>query len=240
MKAQVLSEARKLLSTRTTYLFLAGAVGMSILAVTSVSGQPASEMAKPFEEQQFYFLYTFVKILIIVLGIRVVTDEFRYGTVMPTFTFSPRRLTVVGAKALVAAAAGTAIAIASLAVLVGSAAAVFSMNGATLAFGEGAARALGGAVLAGGLWAVIGVGIGAAVRNQVIAIVGALVWLMALEEMLRSRLGDFGGYLPGQNGIVLSLGFTLRATVVSAVVMVAYAVAGLIVGGFVARRIDIA
>jgi ABC-type transport system involved in multi-copper enzyme maturation permease subunit len=129
MKAQLVSEARKLLSTRAVYWFLLGAMGLSVMAVLSVSGQPASEVAKPLHEQQFYFLSTFVKLLIVVVGIRLVTDEYRFGTAMPTFTFSPRRGTVIAAKAIVAGAAGVAIALISLATLLVTAFGLFAMNG---------------------------------------------------------------------------------------------------------------
>ena len=41
-----------------------------------------------------------------------------------------------------------------------------------------------GQILAGGLWAAIGVGFGAIVRNQVGAIVGALIWTFVGENLL--------------------------------------------------------
>ncbi|MGH2805773.1 MAG: hypothetical protein ACRDKT_00710 [Actinomycetota bacterium] len=238
MKAQLVSEVRKLVSTRTVYWFLLGAAGLSIASVFSISGQDASEMAKPFQEQQFLFLSTFVKLLIVVVGIRIVTDEYRYGTVMPTFTFSPRRHTVVASKAVVAAVTGVVIAIAAEAVLLGTAAAVFSMNNVDLVIGSAGTRALLGGVVAGGLWAVIGVGVGAIVRNQVAAIVGTFVWLMALEEMLRTRLGDLGNYLPGQGGFALSLGFSTRISLMGAATMLVYAALGLAAGALVTKRTD--
>jgi hypothetical protein len=97
-----------------------------------------------------------------------------------------------------------------------------------------------GGVAAGGLWAVIGVGIGAIVRNQVVAIVGVFVWLMALEEMLRTRLGDLASYLPGQAGFGLSLAFTTKIALFGAAVMLGYAVIGTAVGVFATKRRDVA
>jgi ABC-2 type transport system permease protein len=239
MKAQLSSEVRKLLTTRTIYWFVLAAVALSVMAVVSISGQPASEMERPFNEQQFLFLSTFVKLFIVVVGIRIVTDEYRYGTVMPTFTFSPRRGRVIAAKAIVGAIAGLIIAVIAEIVLVGTAAVVFSTNGADLAIGSGGIRALIGGVVAGALWAVIGVGIGAIVRNQVVAIVGTFVWLMALEDMLQPRLGDLGDFLPGAGGFALSMGFSTRISFFGAATLLAYAAVALAAGVLITRKVDV-
>ena len=206
MKAQLVSEIRKLATTRTIYWFVVGAVGLMVMSVLSVSGQFGPETTRPLQEQQFFFLGTFVKLLIVVVGIRMMTDEYRFGTVVPTFTQSPRRTRVVAAKVIVGAGTGVAIAGIAMAALVGTALVSFAMNGATLEIGEAGVRAIVGGILAGGMWAVIGVGIGAIVRNQVAAIVGTFVWLMAIEEIIRPKLGDLGSYLPGQGGFMLALG----------------------------------
>jgi ABC-type transport system involved in multi-copper enzyme maturation permease subunit len=240
MKAQLSSEVRKLLSTRTVYWFVLGAMSLCVMAVLSVSGQPASEVAKPLHEQQFYFLSTFVKLLVVVVGVRIVTDEYRFGTVMPTFTFSPRRGTVVAAKVIVGAAAGIAIALIAQATLLLTAFGLFAMNGNELVIGADGIRSLAGGVLAGGLWAAIGVGVGAIIRNQVAAIVGVFVWLMALEEMIRPRLGDLAHYLPGQAGFGLALAFTTKIALFGAAVMLGWALIGTVGGLVVTRRRDVA
>jgi len=205
MKNQMRSELRKLTTTRTVRWLTLGVVGMALMAVTSVSGGSAAEYAKPLTEQQFFFLNTFSRLLLIVLGIRMVTDEFRYGTAVPTFIAAPNRTLVVASKVVVAGAAGLVMAALGQAAMFGSATAVFSMNGQELELGARGVQGLVGGVLAGGLWAAIGVGVGAVVRNQVVAIVGSFVWLMALEEIVRVKMGDLGGFLPGQAGFATAL-----------------------------------
>ena len=239
MKAQLVSELRKLVSTRTIYWFVLGAAGLMLMSVLSVSGQFGPETARPMQEQQFFFLGTFVKLLIVVVGIRMMTDEYRFGTVVPTFTHSPRRARVVAAKVIVGAGTGVAMAGMAMAVLVGSAVAFFAMNGATLEIGAAGVRAMAGGVLAGGMWAVIGVGIGALVRNQVVAIVGTFVWLMAIEEIIRPKLGDLGNYLPGQGGFTLALGQRPSWMWIGLATMLGYAVAASIGGILVSGRSDI-
>lgn len=206
MKSQMRSELKKLYSTRTARWLALGVIGMALLAVSSASGQSAAEYAKPLTDQQFFFLNTFSRLLLLVLGIRLVTDEFRYGTAVPTFLSSPNRTRVILSKVFVAGAAGVVIAALGQATMVGSASALFSMNGHELDLGARGVQGMVGGIAAGGIWAVIGVGLGALIRNQVVAIVGSFVWLMALEEIVRTRLGEsLGGYLPGQAGFTLAL-----------------------------------
>ena len=87
--------------------------------------------------------------------------------------------------------------------------------------------ALGGAVVAGGLWAAIGTAVGAMVRHQVAAVVGALVWVLLLENLGAGLFGDAGRFLPGQaaHGLAqASQAGTILAPVAAAALLVAYAV----------------
>ena len=59
--------------------------------------------------------------------------------------------------------------------------------------GDAAELIIGGAV-AGGLFAALGVGIGALVRNQVGAIIGALGWIFLVEPLL--------GIIPGASDTI--------------------------------------
>ena len=239
MNMLIRAEIRKLLTTRTFPLLVTGAVALCLLAVFTAASQDASEFAKPFNEQQFVFLSTFTRLLVVIVGIRMVTDEYRFGTIVPTFAFTPSRGRVIAAKVIVAALAGTVMAVIAQVALVGSAEFVFSSNGHDLVFGAEGVQAVGGAIFAGMMWAVVGVAVGTIVRNQVVAIVGTFVWLMALEEMIRPLLGDAGGFLPGQAGWALVLVPDDRALWIAAPVMVAYAAVGLVAGTIVTRTRDV-
>lgn len=239
MMKQVRAEVKKLLSTRTLMWLSAGAVAIALLSVWSVGGQTAAEYAKPLNEQQFFFVATYTKILIVVLGIRIITDEYRFGTAVPTFAFTPRRERVIGAKVVVAAIAGLAVAALVQATILGSATLMFSLNDHVLVLGSEGPRAIVGAILAGALWSVVGVGVGAILRSQVAAVVGSLVWLMAIEEMLRGFLGDAASVLPGHSGYGLALATDTRAMVLGGLGLVAWA-ALLSAGGWLSvRRADV-
>jgi hypothetical protein len=57
-------------------------------------------------------------------------------------------------------------------------------------------------LLSGALWPVIGVGLGLIVRSLVAAIVGGILWPIAIEEMLRGAASTiWGGYLRRQAGL---------------------------------------
>lgn len=239
MNTLIRAEIRKLLTTRTFPLLMVGAVALVLTAVFTAAGQDASEFAKPLHRQQFVFLSTFTRLLVVIVGIRMVTDEYRFGTIVPTFAFSPTRSRVIGAKVAVAAMAGTVMAVVAQAALLGSAQFMFSTSGHDLVIGSDGMQAIGGAVFAGTMWAVVGVAVGSILRNQVVAIVGTFVWLMALEEMIRPVLGDLGGFLPGQAGWALVLVPDNKAVWIAASVMVAYAAVGLVAGSIVTRRRDV-
>lgn len=59
------------------------------------------------------------------------------------------------------------------------------------------ARLLGGGAVAAGLFAAIGVGIGAAVRNQIGTIIGLCVWSLLIETILIGNVPSAGKFTPG-------------------------------------------
>lgn len=240
MRNLLRAEAQKLTSTRSVYWLAAGVAAMSILSVVSISGQSPSEFAKPFGEQQFVFLGTFAKLLLVVIGIRVVTDEWRFGTIVPTFVAHPNRTEVIVAKTAVAAVVGLIVAALGQVALVGSAMVLFSVKGATLHPAGAVAAGVLGAIAAGGLWTALGVGIGAVVRNQVTAIVGTLLWLAVLEEMVRPWLDDLGGYLPGQAGLGLALWTSPTTAVRGGLAFAAWTLVAIGLGAALTLRKDVA
>ena len=117
-----------------------------------------------------------------------------------------------------------------------------SVRGGALRFASADAAAVGGLALAAGLWAAVGVGLGAAIRSQVPATVGALVWILVVENLGTANFGDGGRFLPGQAGHALaSAGQTddLLAAPVALVVLVLYVVFTTVVGLVLLLRRDI-
>jgi ABC-2 type transport system permease protein len=216
MRSLIKAELLKLKTTRTPFGLLAGAVGISIFAVVAPGENAIQEFGRSLHEQQWMFFVGFLtRIFLLVLGIRAITDEFRYGTITPTLLTVPQRTRVVGAKLIAVAGAGLAITVAVMAAMTATAS-------------------------VGMIWPIIGLGIGLIVRAQVAAIVGGILWLMAIEDVVRSRLGDIGDYLPGNAGLGAALAPTTRVLLVSALTLMAYGGAAAVGGALRLRRQDVA
>jgi uncharacterized protein YjeT (DUF2065 family) len=93
-----------------------------------------------------------------------------------------------------------------------------------------------GGLLASVIWGPIGVAVGAAVRNQIGGVVGALIWLLVVENIFFGFFPDQAKYLPGRagdaihssnmdhtlsrgGGIVVLLGWLVLFTAVAAVLL---------------------
>jgi ABC-2 type transport system permease protein len=138
-------------------------------------------------------------VLLLILGIIGTTQEYRHRTATPTFLTEPRRGHVITAKLIAYALVAVPFALIILAVDVlvvtiyaGARGAAPSLSGENLQ-----TLAASGLVLV--VYAIIGVGVGALLRNQVGAIVGSLVYLLVVESIV-SGIGVLQGaykWLPG-------------------------------------------
>jgi hypothetical protein len=101
-----------------------------------------------------------------------------------------------------------------------------------------------GSGAASALWAAIGVGVGALVRNQVPMLIGICSWLLFVEGLLVGdvgNLGDVGRLLPGSAAAAISGQDpgTLLAPGVALALLAAYAVAVALAGAFALSHRDI-
>jgi ABC-type transport system involved in multi-copper enzyme maturation permease subunit len=136
-------------------------------------------------------------IFALILGILIMSGEFRNGTAVATFLASPKRARVLIAKLFVAAFAGALLQLASAAASVGA-------GIITLSYFENVAEPSDAvftnltlaALLSGAILGLVGVAIGSLIRNQLIAIVASLVWLFVLEPVILLVFVDAGKWLP--------------------------------------------
>ena len=246
----VRAEWTKLLTTRVWIGLLLGAcllVGAFATLFTAFAGNDDSGIAPVGTadyEQVALAVSANATILFIVLGIIGTTQEYRHRTATPTFLASPHRGRVVIAKLLayVAAAAPMALVVIAVDVLVvtvyaGAKGAAPSLTGDNL-------RVLVGAWAALVIYTVIGVGVGALLRNQVGAIVGALVYLFVVEGIISSIPATQGAYkwLPG--GALEAMTATFNQTdLLSAwqggLLLLVYGVAAAVLGTVLAVRRDV-
>ncbi len=196
MRALLRAEIRKLRTTRTAYALLAAMVAMAAIGVTATIFQ--SERADVVVAL-LQFLPLLVGLLVYVLGVRAVTDEFRYGTITPTLLVSAVRWKVVAAKIVVFAGVGLVFGLIAQGVMVGVAVSLIKARGLDVSLSTADLLGiLGGMALASALWAVIGVGVGALVRHQVAAILGGVLWILIGDDVVSGALKGAGKFFPGQ------------------------------------------
>lgn len=136
-------------------------------------------------------------IFAIILGILIMSGEFRHGTAVATFLASPKRARVLGAKLLVAAFAGALMQIISAGIAVVAGWYTLSLFEDVAEPGESVfVNLFLAALLSGAVLGVVGVAIGSLIRNQLIAIVSTLVWLFVVEPIILLLFVDAGKWLP--------------------------------------------
>jgi ABC-type transport system involved in multi-copper enzyme maturation permease subunit len=199
----------------------------------------------------------------LLIGTLMVTAEFRHKTLTPTFLATPRRGRVLFAKVLVGILLGALYAVFAVISTVGPAAGVLTGFGIDTKLGETSTWALlGRIVLAFIVWALIGIGVGTLVRNQVAAIVIVLAFTQFVEPIARvaasfvKGLSDVTRFFPGAasdtlvgqsiyNSALASPGGTQAASGhplewwVGGLVLLGYAVVFLILGYVASWRRDV-
>jgi ABC-type transport system involved in multi-copper enzyme maturation permease subunit len=180
------------------------------------------------------------------LGATSITGEIRHGTIRSTFLVIPRRSRVVAAKVMANMLIGSAFGLAAGAVAAGVGTAALQARGIHVQLDAGDyALLVAGGTAATALWAVIGVGVGAIVRNQVPVLVGICAWLLFVENLLIGDVGgvgDVGRLLPGAAGKAISGQdpHTLVAPGFGLVLLVVYAAAVALAGTLATARRDVA
>jgi ABC-2 type transport system permease protein len=144
------------------------------------------------------------------LGAVLITGEFRSGTIRATLAACPRRLTVLAAKATVAAAVVFAVTLPAGMAAFGIGVAMLDDD--TYARGDGFPALLGVALAMASL-AVLGVGIGTLVRHSAGAVT-TVVAIVLLPGLVAPLLGDAERWLGGAslNGVLQKLSQSSDAT----------------------------
>jgi ABC-2 type transport system permease protein len=204
MTALVRAEWTKLFTTRVWIGLLAGACVMAggfAALLTGLAGQEGGPppIGSPDYEALALAVASNAVVFALILGIIGMTQEFRHRTATPTFLTTPKRGRVVVAKLVAYALAAVPFALAAVAVTVAVVVVYAGARGAAPSLSGENAEVLLSAGLAIVVYAVIGVGLGALLRNQVGAIVGALVYLYVVEPLLSAFSATAAVYkwLPG-------------------------------------------
>ncbi len=196
------AELLKLKTLRGTWGFVIVTLGLAALFTAGGIGG-VSEEARLEPGFQFRLILDMAfptGILSLLLGIVLVTNEFRHGTIARTLLAAPRRWRLVLTKLVTGATTGVGLEVVALATTLAVTAIWLNALDVPLEAGDladGAGRAFVGVILAG----VLGAALGGAVHSQVVALVGSLVWMFVVEPLCWALLGlfDWDGvadYLP--------------------------------------------
>jgi ABC-2 type transport system permease protein len=201
MRALVHAELLKVRSRSAVWLLLATlvVVTLGIAATIPKAGDPDAPV--PLDDPDLLAttvggLVPVSLVFAVLLGVLSFTQEFRYGTATSTYLVEPRRARVLAAKLLAQALLSVVVTVVTLvyATLLSLAIIRFRDGDATLAsqFWQTAVAAF----VCMAAYNAIGVAIGVLIRNQVVVVVGVLVWMFAVEWTVLPSFPTVGRWLP--------------------------------------------
>jgi ABC-2 type transport system permease protein len=198
-----LRTTRFLWGTVPTVVLLSAVAVAGLLLSSEVAGVALLEPTEGVRQAALHLTSTGA-VLVIVLGIVISAGEYRTQTATDTFLTTPRRGRVVAAKLAIGAILG--VALGALGVAVGLPIAYLWFEAEGVAFTAGNEEVwliLAGVVLYAVLFAILGVAFGSLVRNQLVAIVSALTFVLLFEQLLTQSAESVGKWFPGSAGAAL-------------------------------------
>jgi ABC-2 type transport system permease protein len=193
MTALLRAELIKLRTTRTFLALTAAAVGTSLLFTVLVA-----VLTEPTRDEVLTDVFTSdtTSLFIMILAVIGITGEWRHHTITSSLLAAPDRLRFLTAKLIAFAVAGLLLSLLiSIAITIVGLVILTIRDLPTPGAGElieQIARNAFVAALLGGL----GVGLGALVRNQVVAVVGVLVLGFAVDPAVTALLPEVGRFSP--------------------------------------------
>jgi ABC-2 type transport system permease protein len=249
MSRLVKSELLKQRTTRTSRLLLVWMTGLILLVVLLHVLSLSTEHLSTAEGQLTVVGggTSIAALFASLLGAMSITAEIRHGTIRPTFLATPRRGRVIVAKLVAGALAGVAVGLLAEGLTAAIEAAGLATRGIHIELTAGDyMQLLAGGAAAGALFAAIGVGLGAIVRQQVGAVVGLCVWLLLIETTLIGNIPSAGKYGPGAaagaiaGAVQTQSASKLVAPALGLLLLAAYAALAAGAGALLTTRLDVA
>jgi ABC-2 type transport system permease protein len=219
MIALARAELVKLRSTRMLGWLLIGTLAMVMVTIAASvpsagsANAPTSLDDPALLARMVGVSFLWPQLTVVLLGVLAYTQEERHGTITSTRLVEPRPHRVLAAKAGALVLTSAVMAIATLVV---STAAIVALirtrqGNATLGAEFWQVTAAAFAVLA--LSGLVGLAVGALVRNQIVAVTATLVWLTAGEHLLIEALPQVARWTPvGATAALLQLGAEATTT----------------------------
>lgn len=266
MNRIIRSEWLKVRSTNLWWLMLIGVLAFTAIAIAFnmltgyVELNPGTNQGVPdvSPESIATNLYTsgqyFGTLLAMVFGILIFTNEFFHQTATATFLATPKRTRVIAGKLIVAVIVGVIIALITTVLAVPSGLGFLASQHVDTFLGNGdVLKSIGLNWLAFAIWAVFGLGLGALLRSQILAVIIGLVAMLIGQTVIQIGLGLMAHYfhadwlnkvpnwLPsGASTIMTSPGGANGiAWWAGALALLGYGVVAAVIGTLITRRRDI-
>ncbi len=179
------------------YLIASGNRGITGQGLENLRGAWETNHPLVYEAADVYTSGQYLGVLCLcLLGILMVTSEFRHQTVTNTFLATPRRTPVIVAKAVAAVVVAVAVWLVTTIASVAIGATYFQSLGRGTGLDRAdVQRAIGLNLASYTLWALLGVGLGALIRNQVVAALAACAAYMIGTPLARGIIGLLHQYV---------------------------------------------
>ena len=202
MRALLRAELIKLRTTRTFVVLTAATLAISLLVVvltTTIQDEWTEDDARDL------FTSDFTGLFILLLGVMGMAGEWRHRTITSTVLAAPRRLRLLSAKTISYAVAGIAISLIVTVTIMAIGTLILSARDLPTAGLGDLADVLWRNLVVAAYLGAFGVCIGGLIRNQIVAIVGLLLLMFAIEPAvigLAPEVGKFGPTLAAPNGFI--------------------------------------
>jgi ABC-2 type transport system permease protein len=252
MNALVRAELLKLRSTRMLAGLLVATLGFVLLTVTfTVPSAGATNNALSLDDPALLARivgdsFGVPQVTMLILGVLAFTQEIRYGTITSTFLVEPRRTRALVSKGLTLVLASVVLTAGTLVVSIVATTTLIRTRDGNATSGAEFWQVVAAAFVAMALYGVIGLAVGALLRNQIVAVVAVLVWILAAERLLIDALPAIGRWTPGgatfgllQLGPTLATSGTLLDAPIGGLLLVVYTAAAMALALVVAPRRDV-
>jgi ABC-2 type transport system permease protein len=249
----VRAELKKLTTTRFVWWMLLGSLALIavnigalvLLAGREVGGQQAMPpLTDPTTLHQVFAQATGVVVFPLVVGVMLLTTEYRNHTMATTFLVTPRRGRVVTAKVVVAAFVGLLYGLVGAALIVAMTSALLPLKQVSIDWGGDPGRIVAGGIVVTALYCVLGVGLGSLIRSQVAAVLVAVIGALLIDAALAQLLPEIGRFTPAGAAAALTLGEPSRGVDyltpwLGGLVLAGYALLAALIGTWTTVRRDL-
>ena len=242
------AEALRLSTARSYWLLAAGAFAL-IAGWVAPTAATASFTPGTSPARATLAIAGLAQTIALIAGVLSITGEFRHKTITPAVLITPRRTPLLAAKLTTLTAAGLVFGLAAAAIATAITLPLLAARHVPAGISGTQAAAIGaGGGIATALFAAIGVGVGAIIRNQTGAIIAALAVLYVAEPLLgfiphlgtaiqQSGLGGLAAAATHTTGFPASA--HLLGQPAAALVLAGYAAIAMLAGATLLRRRDI-